>query len=105
VSDASLPDETTDTKPLGLAAIAIGEARYPLSARWSLAAAARLFFDLAPSVAHVRSVSKMQDFERLSVLVHWGSRAVIAVDLQTAIAGELGGTMVAGGGRGVVSFP
>ena len=67
-----------------------------------MAAAAHLFFDVAPSVAHVRDVSPIQDFERLSLHVHLGSRAAFLVDLQTAIAGELGGSMVAGGLRGVV---
>lgn len=104
VSEADLPNATTNTKALGLAVVASGEARYRLSQRLSLATAAHLFFDIAPSVAHVRGVSRLQDFERLSLHVHVGSRAALVVDLQTAIAGELGGSMVAGGLRGVVNF-
>jgi len=48
--------------------------------------------------------SRLQDFERLSLHVHFGSRAALVVDLQTAIAGALGGSMVAGGLRGAVNF-
>lgn len=105
VSEANLPSTTTNTHPLGLAAIAGGEARYRLSQRLSLAGAAHLFFDIAPSVAHVRSVSRVQDFERLGLQIHFGSHAALSVELQTAIAGELGGSMLAGGLRGVVNFP
>ncbi|HEX2673524.1 MAG TPA: hypothetical protein VHM25_21730 [Polyangiaceae bacterium] len=103
-SEANLPSATTNTKTLGLATVAGGEARYRLSRRLSLAASAHLFFDIAPSVAHVRDVSRVQDFERLSLHIHFGSRAALAVDLQTAIAGELGGSTVAGGLRAVVNL-
>jgi hypothetical protein len=105
ISEASLPSMTTNPKALGLAAVAAGEARYRLSQRLSLAAAAQLFFDLVPSVAHVRDVSRVQDFERLSLHIHFGSRAALVIDLQTAIAGELGGSMVAGGLRAVANLP
>ena len=105
VSEASLPRMTTNTKTLGLAAVASGEARYRLSQRLSLAAGAHLFFDIAPSVTHVRDVSRVQDFERLSLHIHFGSRAALVIDLQAAIAGELGGSTVAGGLRGVVNLP
>ena len=104
VSEADLPSATTNTRRLGLAAIAGVEARYRLSRRLSLATAAHVFFDVVPSAAHARDVSPVQDFERLSLHVHFGSRGAMVVDLQTAIAGELGGTMVAGGLRGVVTF-
>ena len=104
VSEADLPSSTTDTKTLGFAAVAGVGARYRLSRRFSLAAAAHLFFDIAPVSAHVRDVSRLQDFERLSLHVHLGSRAALVVDAQTAIAGDLGGSTVAGGMRGVVSL-
>jgi len=104
VSEADLPSATTNTRSIGLAAVASGEARYRLSRRLSLATTAQLFFDIVPSVAHVRGVSRVQDFERLSLYIHFGSRGALVVDLQTAIAGELGGAMVAGGLRGVVDF-
>jgi hypothetical protein len=104
ISEADLPSETTNTKTLGFAAVAAVEARYRLSRRFSLAAATHLFFDIAPAAAHVRDVSRLQDFERLSLHVHFGSRAALLVDVQTAIAGELGGSMVAGGLRGGVNF-
>jgi hypothetical protein len=104
VSEAGLPSETANTKTLGLAAVAGVEARYRLSRRFSLAAATHLFFDIAPAATHVRDVSRLQDFERLSLHVHFGSRAALLVDLQTAVAGDLGGSMVAGGLRGAVNF-
>jgi hypothetical protein len=104
VSEANLPGATTNSKSLGFVAIAGLEARYRLSRRFSLAAATHVFFDIAPPVAHVRDVSRFQDFERLSLHIHFGSRAALVVDLQTAIAGELGGSTVAGGLRGVVNF-
>jgi hypothetical protein len=104
VSEANLPRETTDTKTLGFAAVAGVAAQYRLSQRFSLAAAAHLFFDIAPAAAHVRDVSRLQDFERLSLHVHFGSRAALVVDVQTAASGELGGSTVAGGLRGVVNL-
>ena len=104
ISEAHLPSMSADTKTLGFAAVVSAEARYRLSQRLSLAAGAHLFFDIAPSVAHVRDVSRVQDFERLGLHIHFGSRATLVIDLQTAIAGELGGSMVAGGVRGVVKF-
>lgn len=104
VAEANMPSMTTNTKTLALAAVAGGEARYRLSQRLSLAAGAHLFFDIAPSVAHVRDVSRVQDFERLSLHIHFGSRAALVIDLQAAIAGELGGSTVAGGLRGVVNL-
>ena len=104
ISEANLPSTSTDTNVLGFAAVAGAEARYRLSRRLSLAAGAHLFFDIAPSVAHVRDVSRVQDFERLGLHIHFGSRAALVVDLQTAIAGELGGSTVAGGLRAVVNL-
>jgi len=47
----------------------------------------------------VRDVSRVQDFERLSLHIHFGSLVALAVDLQTALGGELGGSTVAGGLR------
>jgi hypothetical protein len=46
----------------------------------------------------------LQDFERLSLHVHFGSSAALAVDLQTAIGGELGGSTVGGGLRALVNL-
>jgi len=99
VSDADLPSSGANPQPFGVATVVGLEARYRLSQRLSLAAAARLFFDLVPAVEHVRDLSRVQDFERLSLHVHFGSLAALAVDLQTAIGGELGGSTVAGGLR------
>jgi hypothetical protein len=104
LSEADLPNATTNTKPLGFAAVAGVAARYRLSRRFSLAAAAHLFFDLAPASMHVRDVSRLQDFERLSLHVHFGSRAALVVDVQTAAAGDLGGSTIAGGLRAVVNL-
>ena len=104
VSQASLPSAFSNTSSIGLAAVAGVEARYRLSQRFSLAAGTQLFFDIVPSVSHVRDVSRVQDFERLSLHVHFGSRAALVLDLQTAIAGELGGSTVAGGLRAAVNF-
>jgi hypothetical protein len=104
VSEADLPGATTDTRALGFGAVAAVEARYRLSRRFSLAAATQLFLDIAPAVAHVRDVSRLQDFERLSLHVHFGSRAALVVDIQTAAVGELGGSTVAGGLRAAVNL-
>src|SRR5262245_37997924 len=104
VSEADLPSSMTNTNALGLAAVVAVEARYRLSRRISLAAATQLFFDLVPAVEHVREVSRVQDFERLSLHIHFGSLAALVVDLQTAIAGELSGTTVAGGLRACANF-
>jgi hypothetical protein len=104
LSEADLPSESTNTKPLGFAAVAIVEGRYRLSRRFSLAAATHLFIDIAPATAHVRDISRLQDFERVSLHVHFGSRAAFVVDVQTAVAGELGGSTVAGGLRAAVNF-
>jgi hypothetical protein len=104
VSDADMPSAMADTRPLGFATVLRGEARYRLSRRLALATDAHLFFDVVPAVAHVRDVSRVQDFERLSLHVHFGSAAALIVDLQTAVAGELGGTMLAGGLRGTVNL-
>jgi hypothetical protein len=99
VSDADLPSSSTNTRSFGLATVLGLEARYRLSQRLSLASAAQLFFDLIPAVEHVRDVSRVQDFERLSLYIHFGSLASLVVDLQTAIGGELGGSTVGGGLR------
>jgi hypothetical protein len=104
VSEADLPSATTNTKSLGFASIVGVEARYRLSQRLSLATAAHLFFDIVPAVEHVRAVSRVQDFERLSLHIHFGTIAALVVDLQTAIGGELGGSMVGGGLRAVVNL-
>ena len=99
VSEADLPSATTNTKGLGFASVVGVEARYRLSHRLSLASAAHLFFDVIPALEHVRAVSRVQDFERLSLHIHFGSVAALVVDLQTALGGELGGRAVAGGLR------
>jgi len=99
VSDADLPSSSTNTQSLGVGAVVGLEARYRLSRRLSLASAAQLFFDLVPAVEHVRDLSRVQDFERLSLHIHFGPLAALVVDLQTAIGGELGGSTVAGGLR------
>jgi hypothetical protein len=104
VSEADLPEAATDTNPIGFAAVAFLEARYRLSRCCSLALAERLFFDVAPLAAHVGEVSRVQDLERLSFYFHFGSRSALMIDLQTAIGGELGGSMVAGGLRAVVTW-
>lgn len=104
VSQAHLPRATTNTRSVGLATLLGVEARYRLSRRLSLAAAAHLLFDALPVTEHVRDVSPVQDYERLSLFVHFGLRGALVVDLQTAVAGELGGTMLAGGLRAAVNF-
>jgi hypothetical protein len=104
ISEASLPSSTTNSNALGFASVLELGARYRLSRRFSLASSAHLFFDLVPAVEHVRRVSRVQDFEQLSLYIHFASIAALVIDLQTAIGGELGGSMVAGGLRGVVNF-
>jgi len=99
VSEAQLPSAASNTRGLGLASIAAVEAGYRLSQRLSLAPAAHLFFDIVPAVEHAPGVSRLQDFERLSLHIHFGSSAALVIDLQTAIGGELAGSTVAGGLR------
>jgi hypothetical protein len=103
ISEANLPSSTASPQKLGFAAVVGVEARYHLSQRLSLASAAHLFLDLVPAVEHVRDVARVQDFERLSLHVHLGALA-LAVDLQTAVGGELGGSTVAGGLRAAANL-
>lgn len=103
VSDADLPSTGASTNPIGLASVTQLEARWRLSQRLSLASAAQLFFDLVPTAAHVTSISPVQDFERLSLYVHFGSSAALVVDVQSALGGELGGSTLAGGLRAAVT--
>jgi hypothetical protein len=103
VSEASLPSAMTNTQSLGFATVIGVEARYRLSQRLSLASAAHLFVDVVPAVAHVREVSRLQDFERLSLRIHFGI-VTLVVDLQTAMGGALGGSMVAGGLRAALNL-
>jgi hypothetical protein len=99
VSEAQLPGAASNTRSIGFAAVAAVEARYRLSQRLSLAPAAHLFVDISPAVQHAPGISRLQDFERLSLHIHFGSSATLIVDLQTAIGGELAGAAVAGGLR------
>jgi hypothetical protein len=103
-SEADLPSATTNTRALGFATIVAVEARYRALQWLSLALGAHLFFDIAPAAEHLRAVSPVQDFERLSVHFHFDSTAALVVDLQTAIGEELGGSTVAGGLRAVVNL-
>jgi len=104
VSEAHLPGATTNTRSLGVASVVVVEARFRLSERLSLAPAAHIFFDLAPAAQHAPGVSRLQDFERLSLHIHFGLNAALVVDLQTAIGGELSGSTVAAGARVVANF-
>ena len=99
VSEADLPSSSATTQSFGVATVLGLEARYRLSRRLSVASEVRFFFDLVPAVEHVRDISRVQDFERLSLHIHFGSLVALAVDLQTALGGELGGSTVAGGLR------
>ncbi len=105
VSAASLPPALAATRPLGFASVLGVEVRYRISRLLSLAAAAHLAVDAVAPVRHLPGVSPLQDFERLSVHFDWGSRAALVVDLQTAAAGELGGSTVSGGLRAAVRLP
>ena len=104
VSRADVPASMADRKPLGFALVASTEARYRFSRRLSLALAEQLFLDAAPFAGYPGDVSPAQDFERVSLHIHLGSASALVVDLQTAIAGELGGRMVAGGLRAVMAL-
>jgi hypothetical protein len=103
VSEADLPNAAA-TKSVGLAGVLSGEARYRLSRRLSLAAAAHLFVDVLPVVEHASGVSQLQDFERLSLHIHFGALAALVLDFQTALGGDLGGSMFAGGLRAAVNL-
>jgi hypothetical protein len=104
VSDANLPSASASTNPVGFASIVGVEARYRLSPRLSLAAGTHVFFDLVPAVEHVRPLSRVQDLERLSLFIHFGPSAALVVDMQSAFAGELAGSTVAGGLRTAIDF-
>lgn len=99
VSDADLPGYAARPKDVGLATIFGVEARYRVSQPLSLAAAAHLFFDLAPAVEHVRRLARVQDFERVSLYIRFAASVALVVDLQTALGWELHGSTVAGGLR------
>jgi len=99
VSNADLPSAWAEPRSLGLASIVGVGARYHLSRRFTAGAAAHLFFDVLPAVEHLPGMSRVQDFERLSLELQLGARATLALDLQTAIAGALGGHTFGGGLR------
>ncbi len=99
VSDADLPAAAANPRTFGVAGIIAVELRYRLSQRLSLGSKGQMFFDVLSPVEHVREVSPVQVFERLSLLIHLGSSATLLVDLQTALAGELGGSTFGGGLR------
>lgn len=103
VSDADLPRDASNPHRVGLTSVLSVGASYRLSQRFSLGSTVHLAVDVAPTVEQP-GVSRLQDFERLSFGTHFGSRAALLVDLQTAIAGELGGNTVAGGLRFGVSL-
>jgi len=103
-SRADLPRSASRTKALGLATVLELEGRYRLTQRLSLASALQLFFDLLPPQVHVADVSPIQDLERLSLLVHFGSGSAFVVDVQAAAGGSLGGSTVGGGLRLLVGF-
>lgn len=105
VSRADLPRPASNPKRLGLAAVVGIEARYRASRRFSLAAAAHLALDLIPVAERVANSSRLQDFERLSLHVHFGPSAALLFDLQTAAAGDLGGNTLAGGLRFRIALP
>jgi hypothetical protein len=103
-SEADLPAATTNTHAIGLAAIALAEAGYRFTRRCSLVFAEQLFIDVAPLAAYPGQPAQLQDFERLSLQLHLGQSSLLLIDLQTAIAGELGGSTVAGGLRTQIAF-
>jgi hypothetical protein len=104
-SDADLPPSTARTHAVGVAGVLVVEGWRRISRRVALASAAQLFVDAVPSAEHVRSVSRVQDLERMSLHVVIGARATLMVDLQTALGGELGGSMFGLGLRTVVELP
>jgi hypothetical protein len=99
VSDAHLTNHGSTTRTLGLASTFALEARYRLSQRLSLASAAHLTVDLTPVARRPPGASHVQDLERLSLHVHFGSQAALAIDLQAPLGGDLGGNTVAAGLR------
>lgn len=103
-SDADL-SSMARPRSIGLAGVMLGEARRELSRRLAVALAPQLAVDVVASTAHVRPVSRLQDLERLSLVIRLGARAHLIVDLQTALGGALGGSTFAGGVRGLVDLP
>jgi hypothetical protein len=101
-SDVGL--ERSATRALGLAGVLEGQVSARLSEVLSLSATVHLFFDAVPPVRPIREASRLQDFERLSLTVHLSPSAELLVDVQTAIGGALGGSMVGGGLGAKVGF-
>jgi len=99
VSDAGLAGPQAETHAFGLAAVLAGDVRHQLTRRLALAVAPQLAIDARPIAAHPRDVSRLQDLERASLYIAIGRRTHLAVDVQGAIGGELGGSMVALGLR------
>jgi hypothetical protein len=102
-SEAHLPSRA-NPRPVGVAGVLALEASYQLSRRFSLAVGARLFVDILPVTEHVGSVFPLQDLERLSLHVHFGTLARLSADFQTALGGASGGATFAGGLRAGFNF-
>jgi hypothetical protein len=104
-ADADLPASTASPHAVGVAGVLVVGGWRRISRRLALAPTAQLFIDAVPGAEHVRSVSRVQDLELMSLHVAIGARATLIVDLQTAFGGELGGSMFGLGLRTVVVLP
>lgn len=105
VSEADMPNAGTTTNAIGFASVLGIEGTRQLTRRLALAAATRLTVELLPVADHVRSISRLQDLERLSLAIRVGGRAALIVDLQAALGGELGRSMFGFGVRSMVPLP
>lgn len=101
VAEANMPR----TNDVGLAGVLDLEGRRQMTRRLALAAAIRLTVDVRPVVDHARSLSRVQDLERLGLGIRINGRAVLNIELQSALGGELAGSMFGLGVRSVVTLP
>jgi hypothetical protein len=101
VSDADM----ASAKDVGFVGVLDLEGRRQLTRRLALAGATRLTVEIRPAVVPVRSRSRVQDLERLGLGIRLTGRAVLNIELQAALGGELGGSTFGLGVRSVVTLP
>jgi len=104
-SDADLPAETSTPRTVGIASVVGAEARRQLTKRLAVAAGAQVALELAPSVEHVRNISRWQDLERVGLGIRLARSASLLIEAQGALGGPVGGSTLALGVRAVLLLP
>lgn len=94
-SDADLKSGVATPRSVGAASVIGVGARRQLTHRLAVAAATQLVIELAPSVDHVRARSRVQDLEQLALAIRLGQCAELAIQIEAAAGGELGGSTLA----------